>query len=87
MAITVEVVSPPEAVTLRLSEGATLADAVAASGFTADGMKTGIHGRIAGRETVLEDGDRVEIYRPLRLDAKEARRRRASAGRAGRKRV
>jgi uncharacterized protein len=30
-------------------------------------------------ETRLADGDRVEIYRPLAIDPKEARRRRAKS--------
>jgi len=41
--------------------------------------KIGVFGRIAAAETVLQDGDRVELYRPLTLDPKEARRRRAGA--------
>lgn len=37
----------------------------------------GIFGRRASPDHVLEPGDRVEIYRPLEVDPKEARRRRA----------
>ena len=37
----------------------------------------GIHGRPVPGDTVLREGDRVEIYRPLRADPKQARRRRA----------
>ncbi len=37
----------------------------------------GIFGRKASADRVLEEGDRVEIYRPLEVDPKEARRRRA----------
>ena len=37
----------------------------------------GIWGRVAGLETELAEGDRVEIYRPLAMDPKEARRLRA----------
>jgi uncharacterized protein len=36
----------------------------------------GIHGRVVSRDTFLREGDRVEIYRPLVADAKQARRRR-----------
>ena len=72
---------------VELAAGATLGDAILAAGLAAQGMKTGIFGKLAGPETVLKDGDRVEIYRPLALDPKEARRRRAAAGRAKRKRV
>lgn len=37
----------------------------------------GIFGRRAPPERVLAPGDRVEVYRPLEADPKEARRRRA----------
>ncbi len=37
----------------------------------------GVFGRRAPADRVLESGDRVEIYRPLEVDPKEARRRRA----------
>jgi hypothetical protein len=37
----------------------------------------GIFGKAAGADAVLKEGDRVEIYRPLIADPKEARRRRA----------
>jgi putative ubiquitin-RnfH superfamily antitoxin RatB of RatAB toxin-antitoxin module len=38
----------------------------------------GIFGRRAKLDHPLKDGDRVEVYRPLTIDPKEARRRRAS---------
>ncbi|MDH3315458.1 MAG: RnfH family protein [Gammaproteobacteria bacterium] len=41
----------------------------------------GVFGRRVRAERVLEPGDRVEIYRPLEVDPKEARRRRAQGGR------
>ncbi len=37
----------------------------------------GIFGRVVSPDTSLRDGDRVEIYRPLIADPKEARRSRA----------
>jgi hypothetical protein len=40
-------------------------------------VPVGIFGRRVERDRILTDGDRVEIYRPLVADAKEARRRRA----------
>ena len=85
--LTIEVVRPPEARTVRLPAGARLRDAIAASGFSAEGMQTGIFGRLAGADTLLSDGDRVEIYARLALDPKEARRRRAASGRGGKSRV
>lgn len=44
--------------------------------------RVGIFGRRVDLDTMVAPGDRVEIYRPLEMDPKEARRRRAaSAGR------
>ena len=40
----------------------------------------GIWGRVVAADTLLRDGDRVELYRPLKRDPKEARRRRAGQG-------
>lgn len=39
--------------------------------------RVGIFGELAGLRDPVHDGDRVEIYRPLLADPKEARRRRA----------
>lgn len=79
MALRVEVVQAwPEGeaiVALQLPDGATVGDALAACGLK--GEKAGIFGKRATMDTRLADGDRVEIYRPLALDPKEARRRRA----------
>ena len=48
----------------------------------------GVFGRVVERDEPLRDGDRVEIYRPLLIDPKAARKARAETrdGRAGRKR-
>lgn len=40
--------------------------------------KVGIYSRICNLEQVVKHGDRIEIYRPLLIDPKEARRLRAS---------
>src|SRR3546814_723397 len=70
-----------EAVDLVLPAGATVADAVAASGFGAEGISGfAIHGERAVASTLLRDGDRVELLRPLEVDPKEARRRKAAGG-------
>lgn len=74
---------------LSLPEGATVAEALAASGF-ADAFPVvqpwergvGIFGRAAEPQARLADGDRVEIYRGLSFDPKESRRRRAEHRRA-----
>jgi putative ubiquitin-RnfH superfamily antitoxin RatB of RatAB toxin-antitoxin module len=72
---------------LSLPCGATAADAIEQSGFRAmhpdieiRGDRLGIFARRVALDTVLHDGDRVEIYRPLKIDPREARRRRARAG-------
>ena len=74
-----------DAVTLRLAQGATAADAVRASGMLERHpeidlarQKIGIYGRVVKAQTPLRDGDRVELYRPLALEPKEARRRRGA---------
>ncbi len=41
--------------------------------------RVGIHGKIKPLDAVLRAHDRIEIYRPLVADPKEARRRRAKA--------
>jgi hypothetical protein len=72
---------------LDLAAGATVAAAVEQSGLRAEfpeislqGTPMGIHGRVVAPETVLREGDRVEIYRPLRVEPKEARRKRLRKG-------
>ncbi|MBV2093104.1 MAG: RnfH family protein [Candidatus Thiodiazotropha sp. (ex. Lucinisca nassula)] len=42
--------------------------------------KTGIFGKAAKLDAILSEGDRVEIYRPLIADPKEARKKRAAEG-------
>ncbi|MDQ2972578.1 MAG: RnfH family protein [Pseudomonadota bacterium] len=69
---------------LQLPHGATVEAAIAASGLRETSPpieiasdRLGIFARKAEFDTVLQNGDRVEIYRPLKVDPKEARRRRA----------
>lgn len=78
-----------DAVTLALPAGSTVRDAVAASGLGErhpgiDLAAVGVFGRRVAPDARLADGDRVEVYRPLLNDPKEARRRRAR-GRAGKR--
>jgi len=70
---------------LRVAPGATIDDAIRASGVLADfpeidlaRNRVGVFGRFARPGQPLRNGDRVEIYRPLTADPKEARRRRAA---------
>ena len=78
-----------DTVRLNLPAGATLRDALAASGLAVDYEKQafGVFGKRAGLNHPLTDGDRVEIYRPLALDPKEARRRRATRRKEAQKRA
>ena len=71
-------------VMVALPTGATVATAIEVSGLPARygidaAAHVGINGQLARSDTVLADGDRVEIYRPLTVDPKEARRARADA--------
>jgi putative ubiquitin-RnfH superfamily antitoxin RatB of RatAB toxin-antitoxin module len=68
---------------LRLNAGATIADALDASGLAdvvpgidLSVMAVGIYGKKKTMDTVLREHDRVEVYRPLIADPKHARRRR-----------
>ncbi len=69
---------------VMLEEGATIEQAILASGLLAlrddidlDKNKVGIYSRPAKLQDIVHDGDRVEIYRPLIADPKELRRKRA----------
>ena len=72
-----------EEVELELAPGATVAEALQASGMQVrhpgiaiDALPVGIWGVFCERGDRLRDRDRVELYRPLRVDPKEARRQR-----------
>jgi uncharacterized protein len=88
MPITVSVVCSPQAGEVRecvlsLPAGALLQDALNAAQLLGEGFliasdaAVGIWGRICERSALLRDQDRVEVYRPLLLDPKAARRLRA----------
>lgn len=71
-----------ESVELVLDEGATVADAVLASGLAADERcGLAVFGDRVDAGRVLVDGERVELLRPLLIDPKDARRRRAAGAR------
>lgn len=69
-------------VLVQLAGGATLADALRMSGLLQrhslqpERLNVGVWGRVQVLGWLLRDGDRVEIYRPLQVDPKEARRQR-----------
>jgi putative ubiquitin-RnfH superfamily antitoxin RatB of RatAB toxin-antitoxin module len=62
---------------VELPAGALVRDALLASGLNLDPSAVGIFGKRVAPDARLADGDRVELYRPLRLDPKERRRERA----------
>ncbi len=76
-------------VSVELDSGATLFDAIQASGLARrhaidlDRQRVGIFGKLKTLASPLQDGDRVEIYRPLTVHAKAARLRRAAKPRGG----
>lgn len=68
---------------LRLDAGATVREAIAQSGLADEvpgidlaAMPVGIYSKKTTLDTVLREHDRVEVYRPLIADPKNARRRR-----------
>ena len=73
---------------LQVPQGTTLFEAARRSGIAdrfddldLENAPMGVFGKAERkpRERVLEDGDRVEIYRPLVADPKEVRKKRAAA--------
>lgn len=71
-------------VTINMPQGTTLAQAVEESGLlvrfpeiSGPELKIGVFGVVCKPEQVVKQGDRIEIYRPLIHDPKEARRQRA----------
>ena len=71
-----------DAVTLDVAPGTTLRQAVAASGLLErhaglDPERVGVFGEARPPDCPAAEGDRIELYRPLLHDPKEARRKRA----------
>lgn len=69
---------------LRVQRGTTVEQVVEAAGLyrrfpdgNLSSVDVGIWGNIVDRGTTVRDGDRVELYRPLLMDPREARRLRA----------
>ncbi|RYF34167.1 MAG: RnfH family protein [Comamonadaceae bacterium] len=60
---------------IELPAGSTVADALRACGLAID-ADPGVWGRRADGAQLLRDRDRVELYRPLLVDPKVARRER-----------
>ena len=67
--------------TVIVPDKTTVADAIRRSGMqdrfadvSLDELQAGIWGKPVERDHVVRDGDRVELYRPLEMDPREARR-------------
>ena len=71
-----------------LPDGATVGDALAQARAQAAGLEipwdtdVGIFGEPCERDCQPRDGDRIELYRPLKSDPKVSRRARAAARKA-----
>ena len=71
---------------LEVPRGPSAIEAVRLSGIDADfeelsldqSLQLGIFGKVVKGEQALQAGERVEIYRPLQVDPKEVRKRRAA---------
>lgn len=75
----------PLHIPLQLAAGSTVAQAIDASGIeqrmlpqSLQACRVGIWGKLKPLDTALRERDRIELYRPLIADPKEARRHRAS---------
>jgi hypothetical protein len=81
-----------ELIPLSLPSGATLKQAIEASGLLEKHPeidigknKFGIYAKLSKPDALLRDRDRVEIYRPLNADPKEVRKQRAAEGKVMKK--
>jgi len=70
-----------EEVAVQLPAGSCVGDALDASGWNDQSSEVAVFGVRATRGTALNDGDRIELLRPLLADPKQARRTRADASR------
>ncbi len=87
---TVVYLSPQRQLVLPVdvAQGSSLQDAVAASGLLQQApelagqpLDVGVFNRLREPREPVRDGDRIEVYRPLAIDPKEARRVRAEVRR------
>jgi putative ubiquitin-RnfH superfamily antitoxin RatB of RatAB toxin-antitoxin module len=72
---------------VKLEQGASVQQAIYESGMLKQfpeidlsQLKVGVFGKVCNLEKAVEQGDRVEIYRPLMQNPMEARRNRAVSG-------
>lgn len=92
--IEVAYATPKEQLILAVNvvKGTTVDEAIQKSGILSkfseidtSKNKVGIFGKAVKNTTVLKEGDRIEIYRPLIADPKEVRRQRAEEGKVMKK--
>ncbi len=90
MIVTVVYAQPgaQQVIEVDVDAGATVRQAIVASGLLAqapelaqDELDVGVWNQRCSLDAVLRQGDRIEVYRPLRVDPKEARRIRAEVRR------
>lgn len=67
----------------QVAEGSTVEQALENSillkevpGIVVD--KVGIFGKLVNKDTVLREGDRIEVYRPLKADPRDRRRKKVA---------
>jgi putative ubiquitin-RnfH superfamily antitoxin RatB of RatAB toxin-antitoxin module len=67
---------------IEVAEGTTVKAAIEKSGILAqfpdinlEAQKVGIFGKVAALDAVVEEGARIEIYRPITADPKTVKRR------------
>jgi len=73
---------------IEVPAGTSIIGAIASSGLTAvhpevdpSTLRVGIYGKLKTLDTVVREGDRVEVYRVLTADPKTARRKRVQSTR------
>src|SRR5947208_11023033 len=95
MRVSVAVALPgrQEVIEVEVPARATVSDAIAAAhlearfpGVDFNAMRTGIWSRPCSAHARIREGDRIELYRPLKADPKDMRRSRAKARTSSRSR-
>ncbi len=78
-----------ELLAIIMPAGATVGEAIEQTGIVGkfpeqdlSASTLGLWGRLVDSDHLLQDGDRIEMYRPLLIDPREARRRLALEGKS-----